>query len=222
MTKRLSVGLLVFTASLAVVPVANAQNEGCVVSRDEVLEAIEQGMSEEDLFERFAGCEAVEGERGPVAPQAQTTDDVNVIVITDTGSTAFEAITSCGYHPQRKELTCPIEIRQASGFGGPPALQPSGSFEYVQFCVDLGAGLEPVNVNGVHVYDEAMGARPNWYFTAVVAADGDPTPNLFSQPLDGRTLNARAILSFAVSPSGDCNFVPTFGNQADFQIRLDP
>ena len=92
----------------------------------------------------------------------------------------------------------------------------------MQFCVDTGFGLSPVNVSGVHLHDEAFGVAPNWYLTAVVAADGDRHPNLFSAPLNGRTLRARAILSWAINPFGNCNFVPIWGNQADFHIRLDP
>ena len=107
--------------------------------------------------------------------------------IKDTGSTFYEALTSCGYHPQRKELTCPIEIRQPFGFAGGPALQPAGSYEYVLFCVNAGAGMVPVNVNGVHVHDEVHGANPNWYLSAVVPADGD----LFGVPLRGQTLVQR-------------------------------
>jgi hypothetical protein len=38
----------------------------------------------------------------------------------------------------------------------------------------------------------------------------------------GSTLRARAILSWAINPFGNCAFNPIWGNQADFQIRLDP
>jgi hypothetical protein len=84
--------------------------------------------------------------------------------------------------------------------------------------VNYGLGLVPVNVNGVHIHDEVFGVEPKWYFTGVVSADD----TLFSQPLDGTTLQARAILSWAFSPGGNCSFIPIFGNQADFPIRLDP
>ena len=182
----------------------------CVVSRDEVLKKLEQGVSTEELSEQLKGCvaeEAVDANGDILAKQ----------LIQNTGSVFYEAITSCGYHPQRKELTCPIEIRQQFGYGGMPALQPVGSYEYVLFCVQTPAGLVPVNTNGVHVHDESFGVNPPWYMTAVVAANGA----LFSQPLVGQTLRARAILSWAVPPGG-CNAIPVWGNQADFKIRLDP
>ena len=188
----------------------------CVVSRDEVAKAIEAGVPVKELAASLEGCVAADAE-GPVGKDALTTVNAIGQSIKDTGSTFYEALTSCGYHPQRKELTCPIEIRQPFGFAGGPALQPAGSYEYVLFCVNSGAGLVPVNVNGVHVHDEVHGANPNWYLSAVVSADGD----LFSVPLRGQTLRARAILSWAVPPAG-CNAIPVWGNQADFRIRLDP
>ena len=182
----------------------------CIVSREDVLNRLEQGISTEELSQQLKGCiaEEVAADNGVVSTKQ---------IIKNTGSVRYEAITSCGYHPQRKELTCPIEIRQQSGYGGTPALQPVGSYEFVLFCVESPAGLVPVNTNGVHVHDESFGVNPNWYMTAVVPANGA----LFSQPLVGQTLRARAILSWAVPPGG-CNAVPIWGNQADFKIRLDP
>ena len=188
----------------------------CVVSRDEVANAIEAGVPAKELAASLEGCVAAEA-AVPAGKDALTTVNAIGQSIKDTGSTFYEALTSCGYHPQRKELTCPIEIRQPFGFAGGPALQPAGSYEYVLFCVNAGAGMVPVNVNGVHVHDEVHGANPNWYLSAVVPADGD----LFGVPLRGQTLRARAILSWAVPPAG-CNAIPVWGNQADFRIRLDP
>jgi len=185
--------------------------EECV-TRDQVLASLEEGLTAQELEARFKPCLQAN------QTAAKETSKLSELVITDTGSTSFEAIKACGYHPQRKELTCPIEIRQRFGYGGPIAPQPAGSFEYLQFCVDYGLGLVPVNVNGVHIHDEVFGVEPKWYFTGVVSADD----TLFSQPLNGTTLQARAILSWAFSPGGDCNFKPIFGNQADFPIRLDP
>ncbi len=186
----------------------------CQVRRTDILSELAKGADPEKLAVKYAGCVAA---NGVLEPDPLPSNKAIGQVIKNTGSTHYEAITSCGYHPQRKELTCPIEIRQPVGFGGVPALQPAGSYEYVLFCVNSGAGYRPVNTNGVHVHDEAFGAAPNWYLSAVVAADAA----LFSQPLIGQTMKARAILSWAMPPAG-CNFVPVWGNQADFQIRLDP
>lgn len=215
--RRLAIGLaLLVAAPLVIHSVAQAQTD-CKVTRSEVLAALERGLSPVELARKYAGC--VSADDPGTQPEAAIANQV----IKDTGNTFWEAITSCGYHPQRKELTCPIEIRQRFGYGGPPAIQPAGSFEYLQFCVaNPGGPLRPVNVSGVHVHDEAFGRLPTWHLSAVVAADADRSPNLFSRPLNGTTLQARAILSWAIDPFGNCQFVPTWGNQADFIIRLDP
>jgi hypothetical protein len=193
----------------------------CVVSREEVIKDIEAGLTGAELAKKYNNCKPA-----PPTPQKESTKATILpspnsppkLIISNTGSVFYEAITSCGYHPQRKELTCPVEIRQRFGYGGPPAVQPSGSYEYVLFCVSYGPGLVAVNTNGFHVHDELFGVLPNWYFSAVVPAN----QTLFSQPLDGSTLRARAILSWALSPGNNCNYRPVWGNQADFRIRLDP
>jgi len=205
----------------AFLPGANAASiPQCDDSRKQAHADAAAGLSGAAIYDKYSSCLK---STSALVPLPASLDNIvwgkqNKIIITDTGSTAFEAITSCGYHPQRKELTCPIEIRQNAAYSGQPALQPAGSYEFVQFCVNYGAGFVPVNVNGVHVHDEAFGNRPNWYMTAVVPADDQ----LFQQPLTGQTLRARAILSWNISPASDCNFQPIWGNQADFRIRLDP
>lgn len=135
-------------------------------------------------------------------------------------NTSWEAIEACGYHPQRKEAACPIQIRQMTGYAGPICTGP-GSTEFVLFCVDfgLGAGLEPINVNGFHVHDST--AQINWDFAAVVQSNA----KLLAQMSKGQSLKARAILSWMINPMVGpvpCNFVPTWGNRSDFRIRLDP
>jgi hypothetical protein len=216
----IGIGVLIL---MTAVPPASAA-EPCLVTRDQILRDVEAGMSDVALHSKYQGCQ--DSEQPPelwgVEPGAAAQQVCGRQVITDTGSTAFEALTGCGYHPQRRELVCPVEIRQRFGFGGPPAIQPAGSFVYVQFCVDVGAGLVPVNASVVHMHDEVFGVQPDWYMAVVIAADADREPALTVQPLNGTTLRARAILSWAINPLGDCTFDPVFGNQADFCIRLDP
>jgi hypothetical protein len=207
---------IALVAGVFLLPQAYAQEAPCTVDREEVVKALEEGVSQDELSAKLEGCIAADSV-GSAGKEVAVSLNAIGQKIKDTGSVFYEALTSCGYHPQRKELTCPIEIRQPFGFGGAPALQPAGSYEYVLFCVNTGVGLIPVNVNGVHVHDEVFGASPNWYMSAVVPANGA----LFSMPLQGQTLRARAILSWAVPPAG-CNAVPVWGNQADFRIRLDP
>lgn len=185
----------------------------CVVSRDEVQKAIDSGASTDELQKKFEGCKA----QDQWEPTSLQQNKVNGQYIKNTGSVAYESLLGCGYHPQRKELTCPIEIRRQFGYGGTPALQPAGSYEYVLFCIQTANGLAPVNTNGVHVHDESFGNQPNWYTAAVVPANQP----LFSTPLLGQSLRARAILSWGIPPQ-HCNWQPIWGNQADFIVRLDP
>ena len=212
--KKLALSILLPIAACAMLPQVAAA-ASCTVSRDEVQAMLANGADPVELSAKLEGCVAKEiytATKTAFAPANAIGQNIK-----DTGSTFFEALTSCGYQPQRKELTCPIEIRQTFGFGGVPALQPAGSYEYVMFCVDSGAGLVPVNTNGVHVHDEAHGKVPNWYLSAVVPAN----QQLFNRPLRGHTLKARAILSWGLPPA-NCGFAPIWGNQADFRIRLDP
>jgi hypothetical protein len=200
----------------------------CTATRQQVLADLNAGLTAEDINAKYSGCVAndstpVTGSSALVPsegsekvasfpnPQTPSTE-----TITNTGSTLYEAIKDCGYHPQRKELGCTVEIRQRFGFGG-NVCAAAGSHEFVLFCVDYGVGLVPVNVNGFHIHDEGFGVNPNWYFQAVVQSDW----KLLSQPYKGQTLKARAILSWG-TPVLACNGAPTWGNQADFRIRLDP
>lgn len=207
----------------------------CSISKDQIQAQLNAGATPEELYAQYGNCAASDPGSAPgdvcastTASPAATDSDERMLaaiinpswppyqIITNTGSTYYEAMTSCGYHPQKKQAACVIEIRQRFGFAGVPGGGP-GSFENVLFCVDLGAGLVPINVGTVHVHDEAFGVQPRWYFAALIPANGA----LAARPLNGMTYAARAILSWAWAPN-NCNFRPVWGNQIDFRIRLDP
>ncbi len=191
----------------------------CLVSRSQVEADAAAGFSEEELAVKYAGCTASDDETGETAAVAagragNVTSQLNII--TNTGSTFYERITQCGYHPQREEAVCAVEIRQNFGFGG-QICQGRGSHEWVLLCVDFGGGLVPIHTGGVHVHDAIPGSVPPWDFGVVIQAN----PRLAGLPNAGQTLRARTILSWFFVPTG-CNYVPIWGNQADFRIRLDP
>lgn len=192
-------------ALLCALPVL-AQNEtdACGRTRDQIEAELANGVSPQTLSAQQNDCSA----SGPLLSKFHTT--------TPTGSVFWEAIEACGYHPQRRELHCAVEVRQPFGFGGAPGVGP-GSWEWVQFCVNYGAGLVPVNISAVHAHDEAFGVAPPWFYSVSIAAD----PMLHTALVNGQTLTARAILSWTLIPNG-CFFIPVWGNQADFQIKLDP
>lgn len=176
-------------------------------TRDEISGLIQQGLSYEDILAMYPGCAPADTAS---ILKAQST-------VTPPGSSVvWEAIDSCGYHPQRQELDCSVEVRQRFGFGGFPGFGP-GSNEWILFCVDFGGGLVPINISNVHLHDEMFGVLPNWYYGISVPAN----QQLQATPLLGQTLNARAILSWFF-PVFTCNAAPTWGNWANFQIKLDP
>jgi hypothetical protein len=220
---------LALVLALAGTSQASAQ---CTVTRSQVEADVAAGLTPDEIALKYAGCTAstanptgatgaakAEPQEDAPAPAPNATAPTSLI-LTNTGSTFYEAIRSCGYHPQREELACTIEVRQRFGFGGPICNAP-GSHEFIHFCVDYGAGLVPVHINGFHIHDEMFNIGPNWYFSAVVQSDW----RLLSLPNNGRTLKARAILAWNQVLGGGanyCNLAPIWGNQADFRIRLDP
>ncbi|WP_428242026.1 hypothetical protein [Gynuella sp.] len=137
-------------------------------------------------------------------------------VIINTGNTRYEGLESCAYHPQREEFVCSVSVRQRFGFSGYPAIG-AGSNEWVTICVDYGGGMEPVDTASVHVHNEQYGNSPYWYYGVVIQGN----EKLQRQVQKGQTLKARALLSWA-TPATHCRYRPVWGNQADFQIKLDP
>jgi hypothetical protein len=192
---------------------ARATTATCPQNRANIEAAVESGEPTDQISETMASCLL-----SPISG-AELSAPYNQSITNPGGSnTSFEAIEACGYNPQRKEATCPIQIRQPTGFGG-MICAASGSWEFVLLCVDFGAGLVPINVNGFHVYDSTL--APNWDFAAVIQSNA----TLMDQQYTGQALPARAILSWMVNPMVGpvpCNFVPTWGNRSDFRIRLDP
>ena len=140
-------------------------------------------------------------------------------------STRYEDLRDCGYHPQRKELTCVIDIKQRFRFGGsPPYNNPTtsghghGSHEHVQFCVQYNnRPWQYVAASAVHVHDlhqshsnEAAAKKPVWRYTVTIQADDDAIPSatyplqtgtpfgttFFGNGYNGQTLKVRAHLSW--------------------------
>lgn len=209
----------------------------CTVTRDQLAADVNSGMSPDEINAKYAGCVAADQASGATTAAAgqdstattATTATIipsplppfsmpSTMIFTNAGSVFYEEQKACGYHPQREELDCTVQIKQRFGFAGFPAIG-AGSNEYILFCVDYGdgLGLVPVNTNGVHVHDEQFGVQPSWYFGVVVQSN----PRLLTLINNGRTLNARSILSWNVPPTA-CNTRPIWGNWLDFRIRLDP
>lgn len=208
---------------------ASAQTS-CTVSRDQVLADAAAGDSDETIRARYAGCTAAipSGQAQlsfatrsdqTLAPPPQVPIFASESISNPgNSSTYWEAIKSCGYHPQREEAACTIEIRQRFGYGGPPAIN-GGSFEWLLFCVDFGGGYVPINTSGLHIHDEPFGVQPNWSQAAIIQAN----PQLQGLNNNGQTVaRARVIMSWFLNPNNNCNYVPIWGNRSDFRFKLDP
>lgn len=195
----LTVALVVVIVAPALTAAASEPVPVCPVdfNRAMVEDDIYSGLSPDDISAKYSAC---------VADGVQT----------EAFSTYYEYLTACGYNPQVKEFDCAVELRQRFGYGGPPA-NGFGSWEWVYICVDYGLGFTPVNLKGVHVHDESFGIQPPWYY----GVDPPANSTLMLRPLNGQTLNARAILSWQLIPNS-CTYRPVWGSWFDFKIKLDP
>lgn len=216
------IALLALVLLVAGNPAASAQN--CTVTRSQVEADVLAGATPEELQAKYAGCVSGDSTSGAASAFELEFDESEVDLATGqtntqafAGNTSWEKIQACGYHPQREEAVCAIDILRTTGFGGRICVAP-GSTEYVLLCVTFpGGGLVPVHTGTVHVHDANAGAVPPWDFGVVIQAN----PRLAALANNGATLPARAILSWAIPPA-NCNAVPIWGNAVNFRIRLDP
>lgn len=195
----------------------------CPVSRSQVEAELADGVTGEELYTKYGSCAGTTSvatlDAAYIGGDVELGVDALNMIINPPGSSQFwEALQACGYHPQREEAECAIDIRQSFGFGGAIGAG-AGSHEWVLFCAGIGAGgaLVPINISGVHIHD-APGQNPRWDFGVAIQAN----PALHARLNNGATLPARAILSWAIVPPMNCNWAPVWGNWANFRIRLDP
>jgi hypothetical protein len=166
--------------------------------------AVNAGASEAELEQQFGKCR----------------DTTTGVVATSTVFNNFyERINSCGLHPQARQASCDVEIRQSFGFGafGP---NPAGSTENVLFCFDCDRNgtYEFATAGSVHATNNISGTLPSWYLAAFASAANAPSTCAWGS---GRAINMRVILSWAAKPSS-CAYRPIWGNWLTFQSRLDP
>jgi hypothetical protein len=183
------------------------------LSKYEKLEAPDAMAVQKALYDKFKYCAAETSLLKNPGALALRTPSPYCGKLSALGSTFYEQMRCCGYHPQQGVFACPIDIKQTFGFG--PAPFP-GSREHVLSCVDFGAGFVPVALDNVHLADAVSGTPP-WQFAVIAKANGE----LAQTPLKGASLPARSILSWEFVPT-DCSYTPIWGNAIDYQIRLDP
>lgn len=208
--------VLALSISFIAIKVAHAQSSGrAEADREKVSKLIEKGETEE--------AEKVLNELQSKPPKYNHMVQQNF-------HTFFEQITACGFYPQETRLECILDVKQTGGYGGP--IGSPGTIENVLFCVDFNNNgsydqTESVGEGSVAMHDESAGGKPGWQYA--VYRDFDPRGGLrttndglsTTTKTAGPTLNARAILSWFVHPTG-CNYQPFWGNTINFRIRFDP
>jgi hypothetical protein len=169
---------------------------------------------EADLYQKYQGCAKDSALVPPNAGFFAAARQCGAVV-SQLGSLFYEEMSCCGYDPQRRQFACPVKIKQTFGFGGAPL---PGSREHVLHCVaDANGVLQPVGHDSVHLANALPGEVPTWQFAVIAAAN----QNLqLVQPMNGRTRQARSILSWGFTPN-NCAFVPIWGNALNYRIRLD-
>jgi hypothetical protein len=162
-------------------------------------------MSAAELEDKYGYC------RGSAVPSG-----TKGMTIKNTGSVAYEEMNSCGYHPQYDNVFCDVEVKLPYGFGP----HPSGTMEYVLFCLDCDANgtWDFQALGSVHVTNDISGGPLPFYFNASAST-------LSAHPLctgnDGINFKVRAILSWQAMPTS-CTYTPVWGNQITFDARRDP
>ncbi|MEM1202208.1 MAG: hypothetical protein AAGN66_03150 [Acidobacteriota bacterium] len=132
------------------------------------------------------------------------------------GSTFYEDMRRCGYHPQREQVACVVEVKRRFGYGG----FPGGSNQHVLFCFDcdLNGTYEYTTRGSVHVTNDISGSNPRWYFDVFSSTANAP---FLCRVNDGQATNVRAILSWNTAPR-NCTWRPIWGRAVDFTARRDP
>lgn len=207
-----------FALALAVPAAAQkGQEPGETRCPPELREELAKMLAENDdvsvrreIQEKYRYC-AKEGAEIPRSEKARYEYCGSLV---NAGSLHYERLRCCGYEPQKQLFNCPVEIRQPGGFGSFPV---PGSYEYVLSCVHLNGSWQPAALDRVHLAN-AQSGDPNWYTAVTAKAGGE----LAKMELNGRTIRARSILSWNLTPKGDCDYQPVWGNVIEYKIRLDP
>ncbi len=136
------------------------------------------------------------------------------------GDTSYEELTCVGYDPRTAVLEATVSVKQNGGYDG--GLCGPGSYEYVRFYLDYGAGWEDAGVASINVHDVPAGvdcAGQPWSPLSY-AASLKITPNT-SVCFFPRLPRVRAILSWKTVPDGP-DFVPVWGNVLEDTIQIKP
>ena len=136
--------------------------------------------------------------------------------------TFYEEVTCLGFNPATNVLEAVVQVKQAGGYNG--SLCQNGSYEYVRFFVDYGAGWEDAGLAAVNVHDvpaatdcHKASEKPLSYAASVVLV---PKRNWCFFPVLPKV---RAILSWnSIPTAGNAGFTPVWGNVLEAEIQIQP
>lgn len=212
--------MLMTLALIAGLPVHAATATCDETVRQQFAADVEAGLGQDELEAKYGFC------RNDGASAATTSGlSAKSIIITNNGSTSYEQMDGCGYHPQGETLACNVQIKLPFGFGG-----ATGTSEHVLFCMDCdnNGTWDYATLGSVHVTDDFSGGIPSWYFN--VTASTWAAPNSAGRNCtanDGLVTRVQAKLSWVLRPdpvtlSSCSTFAPFWGNTITFDARRDP
>ncbi len=135
--------------------------------------------------------------------------------------TTYEELTCIGFNADQNRLEAVVQVKLPVGYSGGNCA--TGSFEYIRFFVDYGAGFEDAGLAAINVHDIptqpdcAKDSEKPLSFSASVLLT-PPVKNCHTPVLPV----VRAILSWNSVPPSDANWPPVWGNHLDRHIQLKP
>lgn len=136
------------------------------------------------------------------------------------GDTAYEQISCLGLDLNRDLLVSTLQIKQSSGFSGPPC--SDGSVEYVAFWVDYDNTCDwtYLDTAKVAVHDYPNLPKDGLHYWVGVPAKTAEHARGCKEPKVGRI---RAVLSWNTPPSTTDPFdIPRWGNAVETHIEIPP
>lgn len=143
-------------------------------------------------------------------------------VIVHSGNRFYEEVQTVSYHPDFQTLEAIFAVKQSYGFGG--NLCSTGSFGFVRFYIDYGAGWEDQGYVGVNEHDIPTGddcennpEKPLHYAASLKII---PKTDYCGHPVLPK---ARAILEWnAIPTANDPDYASIWGNTVEDYIQIKP
>ncbi len=136
------------------------------------------------------------------------------------GNETYEQLGCVGLNTATYALVATVDVKLSGGYSGD--LCTAGSYEYVAFWADWGAGYEYVGTTSVNVHDIASNPAGGLQYAVAL-----PFPQALTRRrpcADGaQTVPIRAVLSWATPPSQTNPYaVPFWGGHLETNVLIPP